>query len=57
MGPLFKQISTEVAAPLSATSLTTRRAANARWNRQRMAKGPWSMPINRNAGCRMLTMR
>ncbi|WP_168209576.1 hypothetical protein [Mycobacterium helveticum] len=57
MGPLFKQISTEVAAPLSAISLTTRRAANARWNRQRMAKGPWSMPINRNAGCRMLTMR
>ncbi|WP_142281135.1 hypothetical protein [Mycobacterium palustre] len=36
---LFKQISTEVAPPLSVTSLKAQRAANSRWNRERMAKG------------------
>ena len=39
IGRLFKQISTEVDAPLSATSLKAQRAANSRWNRERMAKG------------------
>ena len=36
IGRLFKQISTEVAAPLSVTSIEAQRAANARWNRERM---------------------
>jgi len=36
IGRLFKQISTEVAAPLSVTSIKAQRAANARWNRERM---------------------
>jgi hypothetical protein len=39
IGRLFKQISTEVAAPLSATSLKAQRAANSRWNRERLAQG------------------
>ncbi len=33
---LFRSISTEVAAPLSATSLKAQRAAHSRWNRERM---------------------
>ena len=39
IGRLFKQICTEVAPPLSATSLKAQRAANTRWNRERMAQG------------------
>jgi hypothetical protein len=34
---LFKQISTEIAPPLSVTSLKAQRAANSRWNRERLA--------------------
>jgi hypothetical protein len=33
---LYKQISTEVAPPLSVTSIKAQRAANSRWNRERM---------------------
>jgi hypothetical protein len=36
---LFKQISTEVAPPRSVTSLKNQRAANVRWNRERLANG------------------
>lgn len=36
---LFRQISTEFAPPLSATSVKAQRAANSRWNRERMAQG------------------
>ena len=33
---LYRQVSTEVAPPLSVTSIKAQRAANARWNRERM---------------------
>jgi hypothetical protein len=36
IAPLFKQISTEIAPPLSTTSLKAQRAANTRWNRERL---------------------
>jgi hypothetical protein len=36
---LFGGVSTEVAPPRSATSLKAQRAANSRWNRERLAQG------------------
>lgn len=36
---MYKQVSTDLPAPMSAVSLKAQRAANARWTRERMAKG------------------
>ncbi|OBI90979.1 hypothetical protein A9X00_18255 [Mycobacterium sp. 1245805.9] len=33
---MYKQVSTELPAPMSLTSLKAQRAVNARWDRQRM---------------------
>jgi hypothetical protein len=35
---LFRQVSTEVPQPMSVTSLKAQRAANSRWNRERMTQ-------------------
>lgn len=39
IGRLLRQVNTDVPAPQSVTSMKAQRAANSRWNRERMMKG------------------